>query len=321
MELKHLRYFVAAVEEGSLLAAAERLAIAQPALSRRIQDLEADLGCALLVRSVRGVTPTRAGMTLYREALEVLGKVGDALQQTRRAGFEQDQEFRLGLIWAARKYGFIREAVTSYGQEHPGAGVAFTRAGSLGMSAALRDGRLDATLLHDQRLTADRFGERIIHMERYVLAAHPDHRLAQPGPIELAELAGEPFVWLPRPFQPDDHDPLLEHCRVGGLEPVIGQLANSPDELMDLVSIGAGVCLTPASTMAIIPAGQIAFRPVPGLARELHLSLAWSRNLSAAPVLAFLGHLHAAIDRHQAAIESGAVSWAQANGLQLVRTG
>ena len=61
MELKHLRYFVAAVEEGSLLAAAERLAIAQPALSRRIQDLEAELGCALLTRSVRGVTPTGVG--------------------------------------------------------------------------------------------------------------------------------------------------------------------------------------------------------------------------------------------------------------------
>lgn len=320
MELKHLRYFVAAVEEGSLLAGAERLAIAQPALSRRIQDLEAELGCALLVRSVRGVTPTGAGMTLYREALEVLGKVGDALQQTRKAGFEQDQEFRLGLVWAARKYPFIRDAVVSYAKDHPGAGVAFTRGGSLGMSSSLREGRLDATLLHDQRLTADRFGERIIHRERYVLAAHPEHRLAQPGPIELSELAGEPFVWLLRPFQPDDHDPLLEHCRIGGLEPVMGQLANGPEELLDLVSIGGGICLTTASTMGITSPGQVVFRAVPGLGRELPLTLAWRRNLEAAPVLAFLEHLHAAIDRHQAAIDSGAVPWTHLDGLQLVRT-
>jgi DNA-binding transcriptional LysR family regulator len=320
MELKHLRYFIAAVEEGSFHAAAEKLAVAQPALSRRIQDLEAELGCDLLVRSVRGVTPTRAGQAMYREALQILDRVSNAFQLTRRVGLEQGRENRLGLVQSARKYDFIHDALAAYAAEHPDSGVAITRAPSRILAGALREARLDATLLYEHHVSTARFGERLIHRERYVLALHPAHRLATPGPIALEQLSGEPLVWLVRRDTTDNHDALLQHCRLNGLEPVVGQLANSPEELIDLVSVSGGVCLTPASTALTTPRGQLCFRSVPDLKLELELTLAWNRNLSSEPAQAFLRCLHSAIDRHQAEIDSGAAEWARLDGTQLVRT-
>ena len=84
MELRHLRYFIAAVEEGSLQGAAQKLNVAQPALSRRIRDLEARIGCDLLTRGARGVAPTRAGASLYRDALRALERLDEARHRALR---------------------------------------------------------------------------------------------------------------------------------------------------------------------------------------------------------------------------------------------
>ena len=96
MELKHLRYFRTAVDEGSLQAAAARLNVAQPALSRRVRDLEALLGCDLLVRGARGVVPTRAGLALYRDTVRLFGDLDEAVQRARRLGLEQGRGVRMG---------------------------------------------------------------------------------------------------------------------------------------------------------------------------------------------------------------------------------
>ena len=320
MELKHLRYFVAAVEEGSLLAAAERLAVAQPALSRRIRDLEAELGCELLSRSVRGVSATRAGLTVFREALQVLDSFNDAVQAMRLAGLDQGRESRLGVVHSARKYDFIQQGLAAYAGEHPNAGVAISRGPSEDLATDLREGRLDATLLYEMRLGAARFGERLVHRERYVLAAHPSHRLAVRGPAALEQLTGEPLVWLLRQDSLGRHDPLLRQCRLQGLEPVVERLADSPEGLIDLVSISGGLCLTPASTALTTPAGQLYYRSIPDLDLELDLTFAWRQDLSSTAAQAFLAAMHAAIDRHQAEIESGRAEWARLDGVALVRT-
>jgi len=320
MDLKHLRYFVAAVEEGSMQAASEKLAVTQPALSRRIQDLEADLGCDLLIRSARGVSPTRAGQAFYRDALQVLDKMSDAVQIARRIGLAQGRESRLGVVQTARKYGFIHDALAAYAQAHPDAGVALTRGPSLMLAAELREGRLDATLLFERHFGPPRFEDRLVHRERYVLAVHPAHRLASPGPVELNQLAGTPFVWLLRRGGVDGPDHLLQHCRLHGLDPMIGQLANSSEELIDLVTVSGGICLTPASTVLSTPQGQLVFRSVPALGLELDLTLAWARRDQAAvPAHAFLAHLHGAVDRHQAEIDNGRAAWTWLDGVQQVR--
>ena len=107
MELRHLRYFVAAVEEGSMQGAASRMNVAQPALSRRIRDLEIRTGCDLLTRGARGVTPTRAGASLYRDALRLLEGLDEARQQ-------HESNARLGAGGEAR----VKLAVEGAGFQH-----------------------------------------------------------------------------------------------------------------------------------------------------------------------------------------------------------
>src|SRR5258707_1257331 len=99
MDLRHLRYFIAVAEEGSLTVAAEkRLHTAQPSLSRQMRDLEAELGCALLTRSVRGVELTDAGKVFLAHARVVLSQTEAAITATRRAAVPAKASFVLGFL-------------------------------------------------------------------------------------------------------------------------------------------------------------------------------------------------------------------------------
>lgn len=320
MDLKHLRFLVAAVEEGTLHGAAKKLGIAQPAISRRIMDLEAAVGCDLLSRNVRGVRPTAAGRVLYNEALEILDKVTDAMQLTQRIGLVQGRQMRFGIVQTARRYGFIQNGLAAYSQSRSDLGVAITRGESYILANDLREDRLDATILYELQPGGARFGTRLIHRERYVLALHPSHRLAQSGPVQFDELSGEAFVWLMRRRGMEIRDVLLQHCRMSGFDPLIGQIANSPEELIDLVTVTGGICLTPASTALTVPEGQLIYRTVPQLTLELDLNLAWSRQPGSTDVEDFLRHLHLAIDQHQLDISQSEISWASHDGIKLVRT-
>ena len=321
MDLRQLRYFVAAIEEGSLQAAAERMNVAQPALSRRVRDLEAGLGCDLLVRGARGVAPTRAGTTLYREALLLLDRLDQAERHTRRAATGGDATVRVGLVITARKYAFVQQALIAHARRATEAGPVFTRGASSDLTAALRDGRLDMSLLYERHLGDAGFGERMVHHERYVLAVHPEHPLAAPGPLTIARLSGEPLVWLSRRDTERDQDQLMQQCRLHGLEPVIGQTAHSHDEQIDLTVVATGMCLTPASTILSVPPAMLRFRPLPEFAMELSLGLAWNRQTKSSSAQELLRHFHHAIDTHQHAIGSGLAGWSRLDGIDLLRAG
>ncbi len=318
MDIRHLRYFIAAVEEGSLQAASNRLNIAQPALSRRMRDLEMSLGCKLFERSSKGITPTRAGYAFYNDAHSVLEMLTRSSQRARRLGLEQGREIRFGIArGTSRKYPFLGEVIGAFAADNPHVGVAFSRASSYNLVSELNEASLDLALLYERRAGSDRLGERLIHQEHYVLAVHAANPLAKPGPVDLPELVGRPLVWLSRPDMPDSLNPLLLQLKRHGLEPTIGHLADSAEEQFEIAIASAGMCLTPASTMLAIPSGQLHYRAVPRLGMVLDLALAWnSETLSAAGRL-LLARLHEAIDLHQAVIASGEAAWCQIDGYQL----
>jgi len=306
MDFRLLRYFIATVEEGSLQGAARRMNIAQPALSRRIRDLELNLGCSLLVRGSRGVSVTRAGQGFYEEAVALVKGLDRAIHNTRRLGLEQDRAVRLGLVMNARKYAFLHDAIEAFTAGPEPMELAYLRAYSAELVEALREDRLDVTLAYERRLRSPRLAERLIHKERYILAAHPSHPLAQAAALTLSELSGQSLIWLARHSEQDEQDVLMQQCRLHGLEPVIRQLSTSHEEQLDLTAVSGGICLTPASTMRATSPGQLIFRPISDFAMELDLTLGWVREVGNPSVTALLGELHAAIDRHQAAIEAQA---------------
>ena len=311
MELRHLRYLVAAVEEGSFRGASERTHVAQPALSRRIRDLEDTLGCQLLERTPRGVTATPAGMIMYREAVTLLDGLARVTEQLRSLGREQGREVRLGLVHMFNKYSFLNAGIGAFSASLKKANLSFIRELSPELVRALREGRLDVTLLYGHSLgQSGSFGERVIHEERYILAVHPEHRLADGGALSLSELLGEPLVWLSRPGFGESRDILMQRCRLQGLEPQIRYFAESHDEQMELTIASKGVCITPASNRISTSSSVLVFRPFSDFHYALRLSMAWVPHTEESDAAMLLRCLHAAIDQHQADIVAGRASWA-----------
>lgn len=321
MDFRLLRYFIATVEEGSVQGAARRMNIAQPALSRRIRDLELTLGSRLLTRGARGVTVTRAGRAFYEEAVALVRHLDQAIHDVRRIDLEQGRELRFGLVQSARKYPFMRAAIADFvgGQNRPE--IAYRRTTSAELLEGLRGGTLDVTLLYERRIRSPQLAERLIHRERYILAAHPDHALAGEGPVSLAQIAGQPLVWLARQSEIGDQDLLSQQCRLHGLEPSVAQLAATHEEQIDLATISGGACLTPAWTLLSTPPGQLLFRPIPDFVMEIDLSLGWVRDMGNPSVAAMLASLHGAIDQHQAALADGSAPWAWLAGERIVSPG
>lgn len=318
MELKHLAYFRAAVEERSLQAAADRLNVAQPALSRRIRDLEAELGCRLLERSVRGVTPTRSGMALYRDAVRMFDDLQETRQQVRRLGLEQGHGLRFGLApTVARKYAFLSTALGTFAKLQPSTTVAFRPGTSAELADSLREGTLDLALLYEQRADARRTVDRLVHREAYVLAIHPAHPLAVPGPADISDLIGQPLVWLARQDFADRLNPMTLQLRRHGLEPTIAQAVDTPEEQIDITIASAGLCLTPASTRITVPAGKLHFRALPRLDARMDLTIAWRPDSESGEASALIAAFHAEIDRHQSAVTKSDEDWAVLDGQRL----
>jgi DNA-binding transcriptional LysR family regulator len=243
--------------------------------------------------------------------LTVLEDVDQATQRARRIGLEQQERVRLGIVRTASKYPFAHRALSAFKASRPSATVELTRAASPELVESLHHGQLDLALLYERQLDTRAFAQRIIHLERYVLAIHPRHPLATRPSLHLGDLAGEPLVWLSRRNNADNHDALLQHCRLHGLEPVIAYEADSHDEQMELVTISAGLSLTSASTQLTTPPEQLVFRAISGFQLELQLSLAWQKGLVEQPAAGLLADMVAAIDEHQSEIAAGKAAWSR----------
>jgi DNA-binding transcriptional LysR family regulator len=315
MELKHLRYFLAAVEEGSFQAAATRLNIAQPALSRRVRDLEVALNCQLLVRGARGTKPTPAGLVLYRDAQRVMDDLAEVLHRVQQVGFTQDRGVRIGLApTIARKYAFVQEALAAASRAEPHGNIGILSGRSAKLVDGLREGSVDVALIYEQRPDSSLIAQRLIHRESYVLAVHPSDPLARRGPAELGELVGRALIWLSRRDNANGVNPMLLQLRRHGLDPVVGHLVDDPDEQLDLAVAGAGPCITPASTMLTLPDGKLFFRPLPRLDAYIDLTAAWRRDLDSELGCQVVAGLNAAIDRHQWLLEKKPPTFAFLDG-------
>lgn len=316
MDLKHLRFFAAAVEEGSLLRAAERLNIAQPALTRRMQDLEVEFGCALLKRGPRGVSATPAGLALYRDTVALIDELNGIVENTRRIGIEQERELRVGIApSASRKYGFIQRALA---RSQQGAAIAFVPGASIDLANRVREGDCDIALLFEQIPSSPQVQSRLIHSERYILAIYHSHRLATPGAIDLCDISGEGLVWLSRRDLDGGSNPLMQQLRLRGMEPAITHLVADTSAQLDLVAAGAGICLTPASTMLSVPAGQFCFRPIRDFNMLLEFRLAWKDAPGFELLASLLTEFDAEIAKHQDKIASGTIRWTQLYGERLI---
>src|SRR6266436_3130850 len=193
MELRHLRYFVAVAEEGSVsLAAQRRLHTAQPSLSRQIRDLEMEVGAQLLVRSVRGIELTAAGRAFLDHARLALSEVEAAGEAARRAAQPAKVSFVMGFL-TGTEMDWFTEAVRLLRDELPSIEVILVSERSPELASALLRGKVDVAFLRPEPQMPDLVFKHLTS-EPLLVILPSDHRLAALEAISPRDIEGETFV-------------------------------------------------------------------------------------------------------------------------------
>ncbi|WP_068398230.1 LysR family transcriptional regulator [Kribbia dieselivorans] len=275
MELRHLEGFIAVAEELHFGRAAARLHMAQPPLSQQIKLLERDLGAVLFERSTRSVRLTPAGEALLGPARDVLAAAGVARRSVRAAVAGEVGRVTIGFAGAS-SYDALPRLTREITAQLPGIDLVLrsqTYSGeALGQIAS---GDLDLGFV--SYVERPDVSMRVISREELVVALPSSHRLALHETIDLAELAGEPFVTFPAAHGSAIHEATLRHCLTAGFAPRVAQEAPDAYNLLTLVGAGVGVALVVDSARHI-QLEHVAFRRLHGPAIILPIALAWRAN-------------------------------------------
>lgn len=257
MELRHLRYFSAVADTCHFGRAADRLHVAQPALSQAVRQLEAELDVTLFNRTTRQVSLTPAGEFLQAEADRILGALDASIRGVRRISAGRHGLLRLGLTGTA-SFSHLPAIARVVKRELPG--VALEISADLLTPAQcerLRAGTLDLGVLRPPA-AGDDITLRPLDVEPLVLAVPADHRLAAEPVVAMTDLRSEPFV----AYSARDsavNEAVLRSCRAAGFVPHREHEAPGTAVLLALVAAGLGIAVVPASVRAL-PLDGVVFR-------------------------------------------------------------
>jgi LysR family transcriptional regulator, hca operon transcriptional activator len=260
MELRHLRYFIAVAEEGSLTLAAERrLHTAQPSLSRQIRDLEYEVGTELMTRSARGIELTAAGRAFLEHARLALAQAETAVEAARRATQHAKLSFALGFL-TGQEMSWLPEAMNILEDELPNIDVTISSDYSPKLADALLRGRLDLAFMRPEQAMPD-LEYKIIVKEPLVVVLPSDHRFAARDSIAVEDLDGEIFLGM------SDTAPTLraiinDYLARSGINHSPAHFIDNLGMAMSLVASTRGVTLLPAYAKNFLPWSVIS-RPWP----------------------------------------------------------
>ncbi|MAM11013.1 MULTISPECIES: LysR family transcriptional regulator [Hyphomicrobiales] len=271
IELRHLRYFVAAAEHGSFRKAGVAIGVGEPAISRRIRDLEDHLGAALFHRHSGGVGLTFAGKRFLRLARQIIRNLGEGAQDVAALGRSECGSVKIG-IFSSIASGFLTELLRDYGQHHASVRVELIDGNPEEHVAAIRQLSLDVAFLTGVREWSD--CDRIhLWTEKVFAVLQEDHPLAASEELTWRDLVQEPFIVSETAPGQEVHDYLVHRLADLGRHPDIRRQGVGRDNLFPLVGLGKGMTLTSESTTAATFPG-ITYRPIAG--EVLPFSAVWS---------------------------------------------
>ena len=285
MELRHLRYFVAVGEEQHYGRAAHRLRVAQPALSRQIQDLEKELGFKLFERLPRGVRLSAAGKLFLADAKRVLHEVSEATLRAGRVARGDVGTLRIGFPEHASWFGVVPDSFRRFRELRPNAELQLQPAPSLEQLEAIQSSHLDAGFIFNMQKADPELDQLLVGVQCIELALPKKHPLTKLKKLRLRDLTDAPFVWFSRRESPVLYDHLMHECFRGGLtSPRIIQEGPNEATILSLVSAGIGVGWVLGTARWRCPK-SVAVMPVADLNMPLPLALVW-RTDNTSPLLA-----------------------------------
>ena len=288
VELRHLRYFVAVAEEGSLTVAAEqRLHTAQPSLSRQIRDLEYEVGVPLLVRSAHGVALTDSGRAFLDHARLALLQVEAATEAARRAAHPAKPTFALGFL-TGQEMDWLPEAMRILRDELPSIEVSVSSQYSPELAQALLRGKLDLAFMRPEAGMPD-LDYTVIVKEPLVVVMPSDHRLASKNVVALQDIADETFIGMSN-TAPTLQLVIDDYLKRSGMDL---RPAHSVDNLamaMSLIASTRGVALLPIYAKNFLPR-SVTSRPLEGEAPTIDLVIGYNKTNTSPILRLFLSRL------------------------------
>src|SRR5258707_899485 len=287
MELRHLRYFVAVVDAGSLTTAAELwLHTSQPSLSRQIRDLEYQVGAELLSRSVHGVELTAAGKAFLDNARLAMAQVDAAVDAARRAAQPARKTFAIG-FQTGHEMNWLPRAMHVLRDELKNIQVTVSSDYSPDLAEALVRGRLDLAFLRVE--PGYDLGYHVVDREPLIVLMPTDHRLTARQAIHPREFVGEIFIGganKARVLRAVTED----YLRRSGVDIKFDHGVDNMAMAMSLVAPTRGLALMPAYARNLLPA-SVVMRPLEGEAPTIDLAVGWSKTNTSPILKLFLSRL------------------------------
>src|SRR6202030_3796140 len=287
IELRHLRYFIAVAEMGSLTEAAERrLYTSQPSLSRQIRDLESHVGSQLLSRSVRGVELTPAGKVFLDHARLVLMHMDAAVETARRAGQPERKTFAIG-FQTGHEMNWLSPVMHILQDELQEIQVTVSSDYSPDLAEALARGRLDLAFLRVE--SGYDLEYHVVDREPLIVLMPSDHRLTARETVRPQDFLGEIFIGG------SNKATVLRavteaYLRRSGLDIKLDHGVDNMAMAMSLVASTRGLALMPAYAKNLLPESVVS-RPLDGEAPTIEIAVGYSKSNTSPILKLFLSRL------------------------------
>ena len=292
MELRHLRYFIAAAEEEHFGRASDRLCVTRPAVSQLIADLEDELGTPLFERLAHRVKLTAAGKALLPQLQAVMKDLEEALVMTKRVGQGKTGSLNIGYGSLTLQHSLFRAVVKQFHESYPDVTLSLFELRTPEQPRALAEGRIHAGFMHfgpgrellrkkrdDSEEAQDQSVLDWIRIQNGGLgvATSIDHPIARRKSATIADLANEQFVVVPRSSASPGYGPLYALCKKAGFEPRIVQEVGTISTQLNLISVGMGIGLVPTGRNFTFPP-NVSVKPLEDVNYATTFIFAWIKG-------------------------------------------
>jgi DNA-binding transcriptional LysR family regulator len=282
MELRHLRYFLAVGEALNFTKAAAQLRVAQPALSRQVQDLEDEIGVDLVKRSPRGVTLTAEGKLFLEEVRELLKRADESVEKVRALARGQYGELHVGYA-AAPTVELLPPALAAFQKAFPRVNVVLHDFSQRELIEGLQGGTLELGVTPESaefQGAGIEFG--VLRTYPFCVALPPDHPLSRLKTIPLEKVAAEPLIALRRKDYPEYYHVLDRVFSALGVKPNVAVECDTGSSLFTAIECGRGIALA-IPPFKHVSGKRLLYRPLAGTTEVFSVGIARAKHGDVTP--------------------------------------